>query len=79
MGILLEHDKMRYHNEKIPGFQRSFRLAQECKNPYVRCVYRAVYSILRRLRGIEIPCSTQIGGGCTSVMLMVSLLTDNVI
>ena len=61
MGRLLELDKKRYGNSKMPKFQAYFRKFQDAKNPLLKLIYRVIYrflakasvSIQKRLSGIS--------------------------
>lgn len=63
MGILLAQDKIRYKNTKIPLFQRYYRIAQESNNPLKQLIFRILFCVSKRMRGIEISYKTKIGPG----------------
>ena len=60
---LIEQDKLRYSNQRLPLFQFFFRKAQEKHNPLLHIFYRLLFRILVLMRHIDISSSCKIGGG----------------
>lgn len=63
MGRLLELDKKRYGNSKMPKFQAYFRKFQDAKNPLLKLIYRVIYRFLANRNHIEISSGSKIGYG----------------
>lgn len=61
---LLELDSKRYSNEKIPLFQRYFRLIQETDFLPLRLIYKILFRMVKRMNCVELHEKTTIGGGC---------------
>ena len=61
MNTLLQEDKHRYPNAKIPTFQKIWRKAQ--KKGISRLVYKPLFVLLRELKCIDMSVDTNIGGG----------------
>ena len=58
---VLEQDKMRYGNEKMPMFQYCYRKAQE--GGTTGFLYKALFVHLRKKHGIDMSVNNIIGGG----------------
>lgn len=58
---LLEEDRQR--SPLIPYFQVLFRKQQECHCVWLKKIYAFLYILISHRQGVEIPPTTQIGGG----------------
>lgn len=56
-------DMKRYKNNKMPGFQKLFRKYRQTDNKLLKLFYKVLYHFSAKKNHIEIPLSTQIGGG----------------
>ena len=63
MSKLLEQDKIRYKDGKMPKFQKYLRKIQDAKNPLSRKFYRVLYALEARKNHIEISYKAKIGAG----------------
>lgn len=60
---VLEQDKLRYANQKMPVFQKYYRLNQMKKNKFLKKIYRILFAFSRRVYAVEFSDTTQIGPG----------------
>ncbi len=63
MGSLFYQDKKRYPSGCMPSFQKYFRKYQDVKNPICKIYFRLLYKLSYSKSHIEIPITTNIGGG----------------
>lgn len=63
MASILEMDKIRYGNSKMPKFQFFFRKTQEAKNPLSKLIYKVLFVLFRDQKHIEISSNLEIGEG----------------
>ena len=61
MKSLLQEDKCRYPNTKIPAFQKLWRRAQ--MGGVLRLIYKPLFVAVRELKCIDMSVETNIGGG----------------
>lgn len=62
-NILLEEDRRRYDDKKIPLFQIAWRKAQAAKFYPVKLFWLVMLRFFRRLRLVELPAGLRAGGG----------------
>lgn len=60
---VLEQDEIRYKNGKPPAFQRYYRKIQSTDNRIFRAIYKILFLITKKIRGIEMSDTTEIGSG----------------
>lgn len=61
---ILEQDYMRYPKASdMPAFQKYFRKVQSTSFFPLQFLYKVIYRLLKEIRHIEIPRTTQIGEG----------------
>lgn len=61
---ILERDCMRYPKASdMPAFQKYFRKVQSTSFFPLQFLYKVIYRLLKEIRHIEIPRTTQIGEG----------------
>lgn len=72
MSSLLEMDRQRYSDERMPLFHSFFRLAQ--KGGIYTIIFKPLFIIQRKKRCIDLSIEAKIGGGATLVMPRVSPL-----
>lgn len=65
MGALLQEDQSRYRqmHEKMPAFQKYYRLSQECTFKPLQLVYRFLLRHSRKRSLVELMYTCHIGGG----------------
>lgn len=62
MSSLLEMDRQRYSDERMPLFHSFFRLAQ--KGGIYTIIFKPLFIIQRKKRCIDLSIEAKIGGGC---------------
>ena len=61
--MLLQEDKIRYGEEKMPLFQKFMRLQQETNNPMLKIIYKVCFAYFRNKLLIEMSVDSDIGVG----------------
>ena len=64
MENILELDKQRYSGGGVPRFLKFYRKAQISKNPFLRKIYKKLFEISTKKKGIEFSVDNEIGYGC---------------
>lgn len=72
--MLLQEDKIRYGEEKMPLFQKFMRLQQETNNPMLKIIYKVCFAYFRNKLLIEMSVDSDIGGGYISDIRFVLIL-----
>lgn len=60
---VLEQDQLRYANQKMPVFQKYYRLSQMSKSKLFKKIYHILFAFSRRVYAVEFSDTTQIGPG----------------
>lgn len=63
MENILELDKQRYSGGGVPRFLKFYRKAQISKNPFLRKIYKKLFEISTKKKGIEFSVDNEIGYG----------------
>ncbi len=60
---MLKLDQLRYANQKMPVFQKYYRLSQMSKSKLFKKIYHILFAFWRRVYKVEFSDTTQIGPG----------------
>ena len=63
MENILELDKQRYSGGGVPRFLQFYRKAQMSKNPFLHKIYKKLFEISTKKKGIEFSVDNEIGYG----------------
>ena len=63
MKNILELDKQRYYGGGVPRFLQFYRKAQMSKNPFLHKMYKKLFEISTKKKGIEFSVDNEIGYG----------------